>query len=497
MVLYQFNSLIKPTPAFHWGSHEPSIPFSFFLMELMIPSGVKIISLNFHPLIQSIKSHCIGYGRGHLMKKTNSVVLAVIILVLAAMSAAHAEYSYTPLNYPDASVTEAYGINSAGIIVGRYSDGSGLTHGFSLIGTTYTPLDYPGALDTYAYGINSYGTIVGRSLNLGAYHGFSLTGTTYTPVDYPGATDTTAYGINSTGTIVGNFEYATGYEHGFSLSGTTYTLVYIPESDLTLAYGINDGGTIVGNYNDGSKTYGISLSGTTYTLIDYPGATATSARAINNEGTIVGYYWNGTTYHGFSLSDYTFTPIDYPGATSTWAYGINSYGMIVGKYKDGTGATRGFVAYPTPFAIPGDFVPADCDVDGSDLAIVITNPSLMDLATLAQNFGKTSEGCSCTPGTTRPCYTGPAGTVGVGVCRTGTKTCNAEGTAYGPCQGDVVPTAEVCDALDNDCDGLTDEDVLCGAYRCVWGTCPDSCYDQTVCSPGYSCDYNLFVCVPD
>jgi subtilisin len=40
--------------------------------------------------------------------------------------------------------------------------------------------------------------------------------------------------------------------------------------------------------------------------------------------------------------------------------------------------------YPT-----GDWTsPADCDVDGSDLAALIANTSLMDLATFARNFGK-------------------------------------------------------------------------------------------------------------
>jgi hypothetical protein len=36
----------------------------------------------------------------------------------------------------------------------------------------------------------------------------------------------------------------------------------------------------------------------------------------------------------------------------------------------------------------GDFPPADCDVDGSDLAALIANTSLIDLATFALNFGK-------------------------------------------------------------------------------------------------------------
>jgi subtilisin family serine protease len=45
-------------------------------------------------------------------------------------------------------------------------------------------------------------------------------------------------------------------------------------------------------------------------------------------------------------------------------------------------------ASATPAYIPGDFAPGDCDVDGSDLAALIANTSLLDLATFALNFGK-------------------------------------------------------------------------------------------------------------
>lgn len=70
--------------------------------------------------------------------------------------------------------------------------------------------------------------------------------------------------------------------------------------------------------------------------------------------------------------------------------------------------------------------------------------------------------CVCTPGSTAGCYTGPVGTQGVGACAAGTQTCNAEGSAYGPCVGDVVPATESCaTAADDDCDGQANEGCVC------------------------------------
>lgn len=63
-------------------------------------------------------------------------------------------------------------------------------------------------------------------------------------------------------------------------------------------------------------------------------------------------------------------------------------------------------------------------------------------------------GCVCTPGEEEACYTGPAETLGVGRCAAGTRTCNAEGTSWGPCTGEVLPTFDACDTPeDEDCDG--------------------------------------------
>jgi protein-arginine deiminase len=72
--------------------------------------------------------------------------------------------------------------------------------------------------------------------------------------------------------------------------------------------------------------------------------------------------------------------------------------------------------------------------------------------------------CVCTPNTSASCYTGPAGTENVGACKSGSKTCNADGTAYGPCSGQVTPVNETCNtAGDDNCDGQVNE----GGAGCV------------------------------
>ena len=68
--------------------------------------------------------------------------------------------------------------------------------------------------------------------------------------------------------------------------------------------------------------------------------------------------------------------------------------------------------------------------------------------------GEADEGCGCEPGAGRSCFAGPPGRRGGGACTDGEQVCLMSGT-WGPCEGGILPRADVCNGLDNRCDGCS------------------------------------------
>ncbi|QRN99405.1 hypothetical protein JRI60_10465 [Archangium violaceum] len=77
----------------------------------------------------------------------------------------------------------------------------------------------------------------------------------------------------------------------------------------------------------------------------------------------------------------------------------------------------------------------------------------------------------CVPNTTEACGRS------VGECRPGQRRCSHDGT-WGACEGETGPKSEVCNDLDDDCDGRTDEDFTLGAL----------CDMTNGCKGAWSCD---------
>ncbi len=106
------------------------------------------------------------------------------------------------------------------------------------------------------------------------------------------------------------------------------------------------------------------------------------------------------------------------------------------------------------------------------------------------------DGCVCVPGTVDSCYSGPAGTQGIGLCVAGSHTCEANGLGFGACRGEVTPVGETCGVMgDEDCDGATNEE---GAdCLCVPGT-TQVCYSADPATVGVGpCSVGLQTCNGD
>ena len=86
-------------------------------------------------------------------------------------------------------------------------------------------------------------------------------------------------------------------------------------------------------------------------------------------------------------------------------------------------------------------------------------------------------GQQCRPGIEEDCYTGAEGSLGRGACKAGRRTCNDDGT-LGECIGQVVPTAEACNSIDDDCDGIVDNGFERDGALCEFANAKGACRTQ-------------------
>ena len=83
-----------------------------------------------------------------------------------------------------------------------------------------------------------------------------------------------------------------------------------------------------------------------------------------------------------------------------------------------------------------------------------------------------------------------------GICAQGITRCEAEGQLS--CESSIKPSNEVCDGLDNDCDGVVDNGASCEAGTvCFQGSCVKKCTAGTEfpCRTGYQCDREKGTCI--
>jgi hypothetical protein len=122
-----------------------------------------------------------------------------------------------------------------------------------------------------------------------------------------------------------------------------------------------------------------------------------------------------------------------------------------------------------------------CDLDGGHACV--------DGYVCQGGFCVVANGGPCTMGQQQACGNDK------GECKQGAMKCL--NGMFGPCEGAIGPTAEICDGKDNDCDGMTDEDLVdttpCEKSKGVcmgkFHACVMGHYESTCTGASYGPDY--------
>src|SRR5262249_20928903 len=147
------------------------------------------------------------------------------------------------------------------------------TRGFSYNNGRWTSIDFPGASDTEVYGVNSNGAIVGvydaaQPIN----HGFLLQTGQYQDIPNPFGTQTNAFAINDVGSItgIGYNDPSAGPFTSFILSRKTFSAFQFPGSLVSQLSSINNGNDLAGNFADpdGSIWGMVTVNGIPYQVVN-------------------------------------------------------------------------------------------------------------------------------------------------------------------------------------------------------------------------------------
>jgi hypothetical protein len=244
-------------------------------------------------------------------------------------------FTYVKGNYATTDFASTFGVSKNGAYAGYYWGIDGVQSGYVAspqpfkLSTVKIPNDQQGSL----YGVNKAGVSVGKYVDSnGVEHGLMISGSKVTNIDDSNGVSTVCFAINSTNHIVGDYFDTSGNPHGFEYSGGKFKDIPGPSAALSSdATGINDAGEISGDFFSGTDRthHGFILKGSKYTQLDPPGSTNTFGGRINASASVTFFWVDAKGYVQSSLyQGKKYSSIDVPGAALTYAQGINTAGDI-------------------------------------------------------------------------------------------------------------------------------------------------------------------------
>ena len=298
--------------------------------------------------------------------------------------------------------SDARGINSTGVIVGSAKDVDGNWHAFKYEDGVMTDLGTLGGYTSVAQGINSSGVIVGGTEDADAYwRAFKYEDGVMTDLGTLGSGYSEAKGINSSGVIVGWSYDADWHRHAFKYEDGVMTDLGTLGGDYSEALGINDSGVIVGSSKDIDGHYrAFKYEDGVMTDLGTLGGDYSEAWGINDSGVIVGSA-EGTDWnrHAFKYEDGVMTDLGTFGGDWSVACGINPSGVIVGWAEDADGNLRAFKYEDGVMTDLGTLITRQCwgDANGINSSGVVVG--LVTMADGKQRAFKYEDGVTTDLGT--------------------------------------------------------------------------------------------------
>ena len=283
------------------------------------------------------------------INKAGSIVAASSLLMLGAMSGAHAQSGYAMQDLGvrgDVSVT---GLNNSGEIVGiAYTSQGNIPYLYSN-GNAQNLTRLPtGDKIVYVGGINDSGIITGAATLVNGKSDAMLynsrTGAIQLLGSPPGSSSS-GEDINNAGHVAGSIGYNNQYAHAMLYKGGQVTdLGTLPTSagQTSVSRAINSRDQVVGESHVGTGADSHAFlydGGQMHDLGTLLGGFDSQANAINDNGDIVGtsngYGTNGKpVYDAFLYHNGVMQDLGNFGGRISVAFGINNAGTIVGQASD-------------------------------------------------------------------------------------------------------------------------------------------------------------------